>query len=165
MSHLVERVQKLFLQSSFWHPFWKFGRRTVFSGVKWVSESCQSNQFKMRLVLSQIRFVYKFLSYKMVNARYQILIFCTNSSSEYWFSTSPEVHSGEIPSSDYSSKSLRPFFFFFDTSFISCPLLIFSQFCELRVQNFTQSTFVTKESKAQIVYLETINLVFGNHYF
>lgn len=47
----------------------------------------------------------------MVNVRYQIVIFCTNSSSEYSFSTSPEVHSGEIPSSDYSSKSLRPFFF------------------------------------------------------
>lgn len=62
----------------------------------------------------------------MVNARYQILIFCTNSSSEYWFSTSPEVHSGEIPSSDYSSKSLRPFFFFWHFLHILSSFDIFS---------------------------------------
>lgn len=77
-----------------------------FSGVKWVSGSCQSNYFKMLLVLNDFHFfMYNYLSYKMLNMRYHVVC-CKNSSYKYWFSTSLKVHSGEIPSS-----SLRPFFF------------------------------------------------------
>lgn len=46
--------------------------------------------------------MYEFLSYKMLNVRYWIVNFCTNSSYEYWFSTSLEIHCGEIPSSAYT---------------------------------------------------------------
>lgn len=100
-----------------------------FSGVKWVSGSCQSNYFKMLLVLNDFHFfMYKYLSYKMLDMRYHVVC-CKNSSYKYWFSTSLKVHSGEIPSS-----SLRPFFFPSSyTFFISYPLLVFSLFCELRV--------------------------------
>lgn len=68
--------------------FWEFGHRNGFQEENGFSGSCQSNYFKMLLVLNDFHFfMYKYLSYEILNMRYHVVC-CTNSSYKYWFSTS-----------------------------------------------------------------------------